>query len=71
MKNKEEILDMINKNKDWTSWKCRCGCLNGRGNGDCGRCGGLSNDSCMFYGSETIHGGIWKPEISIEQQTKA
>jgi hypothetical protein len=65
-----EFEILIRGNDKWDSWKCRCGCLNRRGNGNCGRCGSMRAQDSMHYGNEVIHGGIWNPEISIIELNK-
>jgi hypothetical protein len=58
-------LEDLYKDDKWSSWKCRCGCLNGRSNGNCGRCGGNIGLDAMFYGADNYvaHYGIW-PETN-------
>lgn len=46
----EEIMQQIHADKNWHSWKCNCGCLNGRSNGNCGMCGGMKHSDDIFYG---------------------
>ena len=51
MKIAEQTAKEINENKEWTSWKCACGCLNNRGNGNCGRCGFYRHYTDRHYGA--------------------
>lgn len=66
----EELLSHLSSNNKWHSWKCRCGCLNNRGNGNCGRCGGMRGTDSMHYGDTVVHGGIWDRSIAIHHPTK-
>jgi hypothetical protein len=43
-------MRIIRDDQKWHSWKCSCGCLNRRSNGNCGRCGGLKHPGCQYYG---------------------
>lgn len=47
----EEILKELHNDNTWNSWKCRCGCLNRRDNGNCGRCHGMKTTYATYYGA--------------------
>lgn len=48
----QDIIKQIYSDDKWHTWKCRCGCLNRRLIGSCGRCGGEPETYTMFYGND-------------------
>lgn len=66
----QEIMKAIYSNPHWHTWKCRCGCLNGKGNANCSRCGGMATPDAKYYGGDDIiHGGLWEPSIQMNLST--
>jgi len=56
--------------QEWHSWKCRCGCLNNKGNANCGRCGGMRGSDSMLYGSNGYieQYGVWESHEKAKNQ---
>lgn len=48
----KDLMRRIYSDVKWHSWKCRCGCLNRRSSGNCGRCGGMPEAYSVFYGDD-------------------
>lgn len=54
------VMKLIDADSKWHSWKCRCGCLNRRDVGNCGRCHGMRGPDSLHYGND---GYIFQPQI--------